>query len=145
MPGLSTAVEGLLLPNSLAPSQPSTLVLQVRLKAFHRHYLNHFAAALFARAEALGLPRPSQAFLPRKTERWTVLRSPHVDKKARDQFQRVTHKRLVTIHLAQGQGGGSGGGNVELAYRLLRSLPNVGSGVEVRAKYLSSTGEGVVP
>ncbi|WP_312283882.1 30S ribosomal protein S10, partial [Candidatus Igneacidithiobacillus taiwanensis] len=35
--------------------------------------------------------------LPTKIERFTVLRSPHVDKNARDQFEQRTHKRLLDI------------------------------------------------
>ena len=36
--------------------------------------------------------------LPVKIERWTVLRSPHVDKKSREQFELRTHKRLLDIN-----------------------------------------------
>ena len=32
-----------------------------------------------------------------KTQRWTVLRSPHIDKKSREQFELKTHKRLIDI------------------------------------------------
>jgi small subunit ribosomal protein S10 len=35
--------------------------------------------------------------LPTKINRWTVLRSPHVDKKSREQFEIRTHKRLLDI------------------------------------------------
>jgi small subunit ribosomal protein S10 len=35
--------------------------------------------------------------LPTKIEKYTVLRSPHVDKKSREQFERRTHKRLLDI------------------------------------------------
>ena len=35
--------------------------------------------------------------LPTKTQRWTVLRSPHVDKKSREQFELKTHKRMIDI------------------------------------------------
>lgn len=35
--------------------------------------------------------------LPTRIERYTVLRSPHIDKKARDQFEMRTHKRLIDI------------------------------------------------
>jgi small subunit ribosomal protein S10 len=35
--------------------------------------------------------------LPTRKERWTVLRSPHVDKKSREQFEIRTHKRLLDI------------------------------------------------
>jgi small subunit ribosomal protein S10 len=35
--------------------------------------------------------------LPTKRERWTVLKSPHIDKKSREQFELRTHKRLIDI------------------------------------------------
>jgi small subunit ribosomal protein S10 len=35
--------------------------------------------------------------LPTKLQRWTVLKSPHVDKKSREQFELKTHKRLIDI------------------------------------------------
>ena len=35
--------------------------------------------------------------LPTRTQRWTVLKSPHVDKKSREQFELKTHKRLIEI------------------------------------------------
>ena len=35
--------------------------------------------------------------LPTKKERYTVLRSPHIDKKSREQFETRTHKRLIDI------------------------------------------------
>jgi len=35
--------------------------------------------------------------LPTKIQRWTVLRSPHVNKKSREQFELKTHKRLIDI------------------------------------------------
>ena len=38
--------------------------------------------------------------LPTRIERYTVLRSPHVDKKSREQFELRTHKRLIDIHEA---------------------------------------------
>ena len=36
--------------------------------------------------------------LPTRVERYTVLRSPHINKKARDQFEIRTHKRIIDIH-----------------------------------------------
>ena len=35
--------------------------------------------------------------LPTRIERYTVLRSPHIDKKSREQFETRTHKRLIDI------------------------------------------------
>ncbi len=36
--------------------------------------------------------------LPTRIKRWTVLRSPHVNKKSREQFEMRTHKRLIDIY-----------------------------------------------
>jgi len=36
--------------------------------------------------------------LPTRIERYTVLRSPHIDKKSREQFEMRTHKRVIDIH-----------------------------------------------
>ncbi len=70
-----------------------------QLKSFHPSYLNSFVAVVLKRlGEVKGKGfKCQQVFLPRRYERFTVLRSPHVDKKARDQFERVTHKRLLKI------------------------------------------------
>jgi small subunit ribosomal protein S10 len=38
--------------------------------------------------------------LPTRIERYTVLRSPHINKKSREQFEMRTHKRLIDIHEA---------------------------------------------
>ncbi len=124
-------------PNSGAPSTPETLVVRLRLKAFHKFYLNKFVLALAARTAELGLAPPSQVFLPRRRKLWTLLRSPHVDKRARDQFERVTHLRLVTLALPRGSE------QLELAYRLLSGIVTLAPGVEVTAQYAASMGETV--
>ena len=126
------------LPLSSVPSRPATLVIDLKVKSFHHVYLNQFVIALNKRVENLGLPTPSTAFLPKKTQRWTVLRSPHVDKKARDQFERVTHKRSITIRLPYIPS------NIELAYRLLRSVSNISANVDIRAKYMVSQGTHII-
>jgi small subunit ribosomal protein S10 len=122
------------LPNFAEPSRPETLRVQLRLKAFHKFYLNRYVFLLAERFRELGLPPPAQVFLPKRTELYTVLRSPHVDKKHRDQFIRVTHKRLITFTLPRDSQA------IELAYRLLSTVVTLAPGVEVRAKYASTMG-----
>jgi hypothetical protein len=48
-------------------------------------------------AEKTGAQVSGPIPLPTKTQRWTVLRSPHVDKKSREQFELKTHKRVIDI------------------------------------------------
>jgi small subunit ribosomal protein S10 len=122
-------------PNYGAPSVPETLVVSLRLKAYHKFYLNRFVVLLASRFAELGLEPPSQVFLPKKVSRFTVLRSPHVDKRARDQFEQVTHKRLITIRVPRDSQA------VEFTYRLLSGITTLAPGVEIRAKYSSSMGE----
>ncbi len=116
-------------PNHGAPTRPEVLRIQLRLKAFHKFYLNRYVYLLARRFQELGLPRPAQAFLPTKRELYTVLRSPHVDKRARDQFERCTHKRVITFTLPQDSQA------LELSYRLLSSVASLTPGVTVRAVY----------
>ena len=70
--------------------------IRIRLKAFDYVVLDQAAATSSARSRRRGAvlgPIP----LPTKTSRWTVLKSPHVDKKSREQFELKTHKRLIEI------------------------------------------------
>lgn len=117
------------LPNYSLPDRGDFLTIQLHCKAHHPWYLNQFAVLMTERMRNLGIPKPSQAFLPKKIERFTVLRSPHVDKKARDQFERVTHKRLLTFTVPPDSA------NIELAYRVMSSMANMVPGVDVRARY----------
>ena len=72
--------------------------IRIRLKAFDHVVLDQAAADIVRTAEKTGAQVSGPIPLPVKTERWTVLRSPHVDKKSREQFELRTHKRLLDIH-----------------------------------------------
>ena len=71
--------------------------IRIRLKAFDHVVLDQAAADIVRTAEKTGATVSGPIPLPVKTERWTVLRSPHVDKKSREQFELRTHKRLLDI------------------------------------------------
>ena len=72
--------------------------IRIRLKAFDHVVLDQAAADIVRTAEKTGAQVSGPIPLPVKTERWTVLRSPHVDKKSREQFELRTHKRLLDIN-----------------------------------------------
>ena len=71
--------------------------IRIRLKAFDHAVIDQAAADIVRTAEKTGAKVSGPIPLPTKTQRWTVLRSPHVDKKSREQFELKTHKRLVDI------------------------------------------------
>jgi len=72
--------------------------IRIRLKAFDHWVVDQTAAEIVRTAQKTGASVSGPVPLPTKRERFTVLRSPHIDKKAREQFELRTHKRLIDIH-----------------------------------------------
>ena len=71
--------------------------IRIRLKAFDHWLVDQTAADIVRTAQKSGASVKGPVPLPTRRERWTVLRSPHVDKKSREQFETRTHKRLIDI------------------------------------------------
>ncbi len=71
--------------------------IRIRLKAFDHRLLDQSALEILDTAKRTGAKIAGPIPLPTKIERYTVLRSPHVDKKSREQFEVRTHKRLLDI------------------------------------------------
>jgi small subunit ribosomal protein S10 len=71
--------------------------IRIRLKAFDHKLLDQSTKEIVETARRTGAKIAGPIPLPTKTNRYTVLRSPHVDKKSREQFEMKTHKRLLDI------------------------------------------------
>jgi len=71
--------------------------IRIRLKAFDYRQLDSSAADIVETAKRTGAKVAGPIPLPTRIERFTVNRSPHVDKKSMDQFEIRTHKRLLDI------------------------------------------------
>jgi len=71
--------------------------IRIRLKAFDHRMIDRSAAEIVATAKRTGAVVKGPIPLPTRIEKLTLLRSPHVNKKARDQFEIRTHKRIVDI------------------------------------------------
>jgi small subunit ribosomal protein S10 len=71
--------------------------IRIRLKAFDHRVLDQSTGEIVATAKRTGAQVRGPIPLPTSIERFTVLRSPHVDKKSREQFEIRTHKRLLDI------------------------------------------------
>ena len=71
--------------------------IRIRMEAYDHQILDQSAAIIVERAKATGAKVHGPIPLPTKIERYTVLRSPHTDKKSREQFEIRTHKRLIDI------------------------------------------------
>ncbi|MBI4329384.1 MAG: 30S ribosomal protein S10 [Chloroflexi bacterium] len=71
--------------------------IRITLKAFDNRVLDQAAARIVETAESTGAQVSGPIPLPTRIRRFTVIRSPHVDKNSREQFEIRTHKRLIDI------------------------------------------------
>ena len=71
--------------------------IRIKLKAYDHRVLDQSAAEILNTARRTGAKVSGPIPLPTKREDYTVLRSPHIDKKSREQFQIKTHTRLLDI------------------------------------------------
>ena len=71
--------------------------IRIRLKAFDHRLIDQSAAEIVETARRTGAQVRGPIPLPTRKERFTILISPHVNKDARDQYELLTHKRLMEI------------------------------------------------
>ena len=71
--------------------------IRIRLKAYDQRILDQSVGEIVETAQRTGARVVGPIPLPTRKNRYPVLRSPHVDKKSREQFEIRTHKRLLDI------------------------------------------------
>jgi small subunit ribosomal protein S10 len=71
--------------------------IRIRLRAYDHRVLDQSTQEIVNTAKRTGSGVRGPIPLPTRVEKFTVLRSPHVNKKSREQFERRTHKRLLDI------------------------------------------------
>ena len=103
--------------------------IRIRLKAYDHRILDQSTREIVETAKRTGADVAGPIPLPTTINRWTVLRSPHVNKKAREQFQLHTHKRLLDIYTSSSR-------TVDALSKL--DLP---SGVDVEIKAFGHAGK----
>ncbi|MCY3886112.1 MAG: 30S ribosomal protein S10 [Chloroflexi bacterium] len=96
--------------------------IRIRLKAYDHRILDQSARQIVEAAEQTGAEIAGPVPLPTRIQRYTVIRSPFIDKDSREQFEMRTHKRLIDIFEPSGK-------TVDTLMRL--QLP---SGVDIEIK-----------
>jgi len=71
--------------------------IRIRIKAFDHKVLDQSASEILDTAVRTGSRTAGPIPLPTSIAKYTVLRGPHIDKKAREQFEIRTHQRLIDI------------------------------------------------
>jgi small subunit ribosomal protein S10 len=97
--------------------------LRIKLRAYDYSILDASVQEIVQTAKNTGARVAGPIPLPTEINRYTVLRSPHIDKKSREQFEMRTHKRLIDI--------------VEPTQQTVDSLMklDLSAGVDVEIKY----------
>ena len=97
--------------------------IRIRMEAYDHQALDASAKEIVEHARRTNATVAGPVPLPTRVERYTVLRSPHVDKKSREQFEIRTHKRIIDI----------GNPNVRTVEALNRLVVPAGVFVKVQA------------
>ncbi len=71
--------------------------IRIRMEAYDHRSLDTSAQEIVEQAKRTSARVRGPIPLPTRIERYTVLRSPHVDKKSREQFEMRTHRRVIDI------------------------------------------------
>jgi small subunit ribosomal protein S10 len=73
-------------------------MIRIRMEAYDHRALDGSAREIVDHAKRTNARVRGPIPLPTRIERYTVLRSPHIDKKSREQFEMRTHKRVIDIY-----------------------------------------------
>ena len=82
---------------STKPSAKAVQKIRIKLQAYEHRILDQSVTEILNTARKTGSMVAGPIPLPTRVQRYTVNRSPHVDKKSMDQFESRTHKRLMDI------------------------------------------------
>ena len=72
--------------------------IRIKLRSYDHRMLDASVARIVETAQKTGALVAGPVLLPVRIKKYTVLRSPHTDKKSREQFEMRTHKRLIDIN-----------------------------------------------
>jgi small subunit ribosomal protein S10 len=84
-------------PTSFKPPRSKQPEVRIKLRGYDHRILDASTLEIIKTARRTGADVSGPIPLPTRIEKYTVNRSPHVDKKSREQFQIATHKRMVEI------------------------------------------------
>ena len=104
--------------------------IRIRMEGYDYEVLDRTALDIVETARRTGADVHGPIPLPTRIERYTVLRSPHIDRKSREQFEIRTHKRLIDILQPTGR-------TIEALNKGL-SLP---PGVDIKIRVMAASGK----
>jgi small subunit ribosomal protein S10 len=107
------------------------MIIKFRFKSFHQKNFKSFLPKILQKINEMAIKTTGVASLPTQTLRYTVLRSPHVDKKSREQFETKIYNKLLVLSVDL---------NSELekqkAKLLINFIKNSSSGLNLKITYI---------
>jgi small subunit ribosomal protein S10 len=80
-------------------AEPSKERIRIKLRSYDHRMLDQSVSRIMEAARRTGAMVAGPVLLPTKIRKYTVLRSPHTDKKSREQFEIRIHKRLIDLKI----------------------------------------------
>lgn len=102
----------------------------IQFKTFNYKLLDKLLQKLLQKGYLLNIKCKGPIYLPSRKKLFTVLKSPHVNKTARDQFQLITHKRLLVLYYDS-----SDYSKLKLYLNYIKSLSG---GIQIKIKYINN-------
>lgn len=104
--------------------------INFKFKGFHHNSFKFIIPKILKKVIGMGLKTTGFVSLPTKIERFTVLRSPHVDKKSREQFEIKTYKKSLNVFFTF-----SSDIDRQKAKLLINFIKNSASGLTLKISY----------
>ena len=104
--------------------------LTFKFKAFNKYNLNIIVTKILTKINYLQILSTKFVSLPIKCQRFTVLRSPHVDKKSREQFEIKRHQKLLRVYFDS-----ANAFDKQKAKLLINFIKNSTSGIQLKISY----------
>lgn len=107
-----------------------TTKITLQLKGFNYKTLDKLTFKILKKGLLLNFKIKKTISLPTKNKLFTVLKSPHVNKKARNQFQLLIHKRLLVLYFREDE--------LENIKLFLDFIKSISGGIQIKIKYINN-------
>ena len=116
--------------NELLKRPDKYILITLNLKSFNKHLFKEINKKIYKKSKIWNIDIKSWINLPTKTKRFTVLRSPHVNKSSREQFELTVHNRAIIIKFNL-----NNAFDIKISKIFLNYIKNICSGLQLKITY----------
>ena len=116
--------------NKFSKRPDKYILITLNLKSFNKHLFKEINKKIYKKSKIWNIDIKSWINLPTKTKRFTVLRSPHVNKSSREQFELTVHNRAIIIKFNL-----NNAFDIKISKIFLNYIKNICSGLQLKITY----------